>query len=112
LFGLANGGFKSADARLAYLAAYDELRALSPRPDVVNDVPTTFGTVRVYQHGPDGGVPVVLVHGYFLSSAMWWDQVAGLTGDFTVYAMDVLGQLRSKRSVENDVYPRRLRALH
>ncbi len=23
---------------------------------------------------------------------MWWDQVAGLTGDFTVYAMDMLGQ--------------------
>jgi pimeloyl-ACP methyl ester carboxylesterase len=89
---LANGGFKSADARGRYLAAYDELRTLSPRPDVVHDVPTSFGTVRVYQHGPDGGVPVVLIHGFFLTSAMWWDQVAGLASDFTVYAMDMLGQ--------------------
>jgi pimeloyl-ACP methyl ester carboxylesterase len=89
---LANGGFKSADARRRYLAAYDELRALSPRPDVVHDVPTKFGTVRVYQHGPDGGVPVLLIHGFFLTSAMWWGQVAGLTSDFTVYAMDMLGQ--------------------
>ena len=89
---IAHGGFTSADARRRYLAAYDELRALSPRPDVVHDVPTGFGTVRVFQHGPDDGAPVVLIHGFFLTSAMWWGQVAGLTGDFTVYSMDVLGQ--------------------
>jgi pimeloyl-ACP methyl ester carboxylesterase len=90
--GLADGGFKSADARRHYLAAYDELGALSRRPDVVHDVPTKFGNVRVYQHGPDRGMPVVLIHGFFLTSAMWWEQVAGLTSDFTVYAMDMLGQ--------------------
>lgn len=73
---LADGGFKSTDGRLRYLTAYNELRTLSARPDVVHDVPTKFGTVRVYQHGPDGGVPVVLIHGFFLTSAMWWEQVA------------------------------------
>ena len=46
----------------------------------------------MYQHGPSAGEPVVLVHGFFLTSAMWWEQVAGLTGDFTVYAIDMLGQ--------------------
>lgn len=89
---MAGGGFRNADARRRYLAAYDEMRDLSPRPDLVHDIPTEFGTVRVYQHGPAGGVPVVLIHGFFLSSAMWWQQVADLTRDFTVYAMDVLGQ--------------------
>jgi pimeloyl-ACP methyl ester carboxylesterase len=89
---MAGGGFRSVDARQLYLAAYDELRALGPRPDVVHEISTEFGTVRVYQHGPAGGVPIVLIHGFFLSSAMWWQQVAGLTGDFTVYAMDLLGQ--------------------
>lgn len=38
------------DARQLYLAAYDELRALGPQPDVVHDLSTEFGTVRVYQH--------------------------------------------------------------
>ncbi len=90
--GLADGGFKSADARRRYLARYDELRALSPQPDAMHDVPTEFGTVRMYQHGPDRGVPVVLIHGFFLTSAMWWEQVADLTCDFTVYVMDMLGQ--------------------
>lgn len=92
IVGWTDGGFKSADARRRYLAAYDELRALSPPPDVVHDVETTFGTVRVYQHGLDRGVPVVLIHGFFLTSAMWWAQVPGLTGDFTVYTVDMLGQ--------------------
>ena len=89
---MSHGGFRSADARKTYLAAYGELRALSPRPDVMHDVPTKFGTVRVYQHGPDRGTPVLLIHGFFLTSAMWWEQVAGLASDFTVYAMDMLGQ--------------------
>lgn len=100
MFRLIDGGFKSSDARRRYLATYDELRALTPPPDVVLDVPTEFGIVRVYQHGPSGGVPVVLVHGFYLTSAMWCEQIKGLTGDFTVYTMDMLGQpgasIRSK----------------
>lgn len=88
----AHGGFKSAKARDRYLAEYDEVRALGPRPDAVHDVPTPFGTVRVYQHGPDGGVPVLLVHGFYLSSAMWWEQTAGLAPELTVYALDMPGQ--------------------
>ncbi|WP_066897453.1 alpha/beta fold hydrolase [Mycolicibacterium houstonense] len=90
--GLTDRGFKNADARRRYMSVYDEVRALTPHPDVVHDVPTEFGTVRVYQHGPDGGVPVVLIHGFFLTSAMWREQVAGLSGDFTLYAIDALGQ--------------------
>lgn len=86
------GRFKSADARGRYLTQYEELRASSPQPDVIHDVPTEFGTVRVYQHGPDRGVSVVLIHGFFLTSAMWWEQVADLTRDFTVYVVDALGQ--------------------
>lgn len=88
----ANGGFKNDRARQRFSEMYDQLRRLSPPPDVVHDVATEFGTVRVYQHGPDGGVPVVLIHGFYMTSGMWWTQVADLTGDFTVYAMDMLGQ--------------------
>ena len=86
------GRFKSADARDRYLTQYEALRALSPQPAVVQDVPTEYGTVRVYQHGPDRGVSVVLIHGFFLTSAMWWEQVADLAGDVTVYVVDALGQ--------------------
>lgn len=92
LLGLADGGFKNSAARQLYLTVYAEVRALSPRPDAVHDIETEFGIVRVYQHGPSAGEPVVLVHGFFLTSAMWWEQVTGLISDFTVYAIDMLGQ--------------------
>ncbi|WNG85348.1 alpha/beta hydrolase [Mycobacterium sp. ITM-2016-00317] len=90
--GISNAGFKSAGDRQHYLTVYDEMRALSPRPDAVYNVSTEFGDVRVYQHGAECGVPVVLIHGLFLTSAMWWEQAVGLTSDFTVYTLDMLGQ--------------------
>lgn len=90
--GLADGGFKNPGRRQRYDVVYDEARALSPLPDAELDVPTDFGDVRVYRHGPAGGTSVVLIHGFFLTSAMWWEQVAGLADEFTVYTLDMLGQ--------------------
>lgn len=89
---MQDGGFKNADARSRFLRQYEEVRALSPAPDAVHDVRTRYGTVRVYRHGPDHGIPLLLIPGFFLTSAMWWAQVDGLAGEFTVYAMDPLGQ--------------------
>lgn len=85
-------GFRSVESRQRYLAVYDRVRALSPRPDAVHDVPTEFGVVRVYQHGSDGGIPVVLLHCFWATSAMWAEHVSALTSDFTVYTVDLLGQ--------------------
>ena len=55
-------GFRTTESRGRYLALYDRVRSLSPVPDAVHDVATAFGVVRGYQHGPDGGVPLVLLH--------------------------------------------------
>lgn len=85
-------GFRSVESRQRYLAVYDRVRALSSRPDAVHDVPTEFGVVRVYQHGPAGGIPVVLLHCFWATSAMWAEHVSALTNDFTVYTVDLLGQ--------------------
>jgi pimeloyl-ACP methyl ester carboxylesterase len=63
-------------------------------------VPTEFGTVRAYQHGPAGGKPIVLVHCFYASSAMWADQVPALVGDFTVYTIDVPGQPGASRQLK------------
>lgn len=85
-------GFRSVEARQRYLAVYDRVRALSPKPDAVHDVPTEFGVVRVYQHGPDSGIPLMLLHCFWATSAMWAEYVPVLTSDFTVYTVDLLGQ--------------------
>ncbi|WP_260761200.1 alpha/beta fold hydrolase [Mycobacterium sp. SMC-4] len=89
---LVDDGYKNTGARQRYAEVYDRAWALSPPPDVVHDIATEFGNVRVYRHGPEHGVPIVLIHGFFLTSAMWWAQVEELRGDFTTYAMDMLGQ--------------------
>ena len=89
---LVNNGFKNDLAQLRFLEHYDELRSLSPPPDAVHDVATDFGTVRVYRHGLEHGVPVVLIHGFFMTSGMWWAQVGELAVDFVVYTLDMPGQ--------------------
>lgn len=85
-------GFRSAESRQRYLAVYDRVRSLSPVPNAVHDVQTQFGVVRVYQHGPDGGVPLVLLHCFWATSAVWAEHIPALAGEFTVYTVDMLGQ--------------------
>jgi pimeloyl-ACP methyl ester carboxylesterase len=85
-------GFRNAEARRRYLAVYDRLRALTPLPSATHDVETEFGVVRVYQDGPDGGVPLVLLHCFWATSAMWAEHIPALTVEFTVYTVDMLGQ--------------------
>jgi pimeloyl-ACP methyl ester carboxylesterase len=55
-------------------------------------VQTAFGVVRVYRHGPDGGVPLVLLHCFWATSALWVEHIRALTSEFTVYTVDLLGQ--------------------
>lgn len=87
-----SSGFRSEDSRQRYLEIYDRVRSLSPKPDLVHDLSTRFGVARAYQHGPDGGIPIVLLHCFWATSAMWADYVAALTDDFTVFTVDMLGQ--------------------
>jgi pimeloyl-ACP methyl ester carboxylesterase len=68
------------------------VRSLTPPPSAVHDVQTTFGVVRVYQHGPDGGVPLVLLHCFWATSAMLVEHIRTLTSEFTIYTVDLLGQ--------------------
>jgi pimeloyl-ACP methyl ester carboxylesterase len=90
--GLITAGSVAQIRAIAFLVVYDQVRTLSRKPDVIRDLPTEFGVVRVYQHGPDGGIPVVLLHCFWATSAMWADHVAALIGEFTVFTIDMLGQ--------------------
>jgi len=90
--GIRNGGFKSPDDRRRFLASYHQMRKLGAFPDAIRDIPTDVGAIRVYQHGSGARPPLVLIHGFFLTSAMWWKQVDSLMADFTVYTVDMPGQ--------------------
>ncbi|HEX6339525.1 alpha/beta hydrolase [Umezawaea sp.] len=83
------GKFRDRAAEAAFFEAYRE--ALTP-PEEVHDVPTSFGTTRVYRYGPSEGAPIVLLHGLNSTSAPWKPFLGAFTGAGPVYAVDSLGE--------------------
>ncbi|MFG1814961.1 alpha/beta fold hydrolase [Kribbella sp. NPDC049174] len=86
------GHFVSAEAQAAYLRLYDVTLMGIPGQRESVDVSTTYGRVRVYQYGPDDGVPIVLLHGRAGTTVMWEQNIPGLAAKHPVYAIDVLGE--------------------
>ncbi|MEY9845565.1 alpha/beta fold hydrolase [Streptacidiphilus sp. MAP5-3] len=85
------GRFTSERARETFLAAYDDAMGLWPCPRQELRVETTHATTHVHRCGPDDGEPIVLLHGAGGSSTMWFPNVAALSADHPVYAIDTPG---------------------
>ncbi|TWH17752.1 pimeloyl-ACP methyl ester carboxylesterase [Rhodococcus rhodochrous J45] len=88
------GHFRSADGRDSYVAAYERAMAMLPPPSAVHDVPTRFGTVRVYEWtSPQtaDSVPVILVPGRASGVPMWGENLPGFLPEHRVLAFDALG---------------------
>jgi pimeloyl-ACP methyl ester carboxylesterase len=72
-------------------AAYDAALAAWPVPYRTHDVPSRFGTTRVYEAGPSDGRPIVLLHGGGMTAPSWYATVGPLTSAGSrVYAVDVI----------------------
>jgi pimeloyl-ACP methyl ester carboxylesterase len=85
-------GFTTPAGETAYRAAYDEALKRWPVPYEEVDVPTPFGRTHVIVSGPKQAPPLVLLHGYMATSLMWAPNVADLSREYRVYAIDVMGQ--------------------
>jgi len=84
--------FKTPEGETAYLAAYENAMNLWPVPYEEIEIPTRFGMTHVLTCGSKDAPPLVLLHGYFVTLAMWLSNVADLSKDYRVYAIDVMGQ--------------------
>lgn len=74
----------------SYAAAMEEL----PTPSVVRDVPTSYGTVRVYEfvnQDQRDRTPVVLLPGRASGVPMWAENLPALLAERRVFAFDALG---------------------
>lgn len=81
------GRFLSDDAHQRYRVVYD--RSFDGWPDrETRLVPTQFGHTAVQLVGPEGGVPLLLLHGMSMTSASWHPQVAAWATDHRVIAVD------------------------
>ncbi|RSM86332.1 alpha/beta hydrolase [Kibdelosporangium aridum] len=86
------GGFRSPQARAEYYAAYDRGFAALPAPTEECDVPTAFGTARVYRFGEPGPAPVVLLPGRAGTTIMWEPNLRAFVAGGPVYALDLIGE--------------------
>jgi pimeloyl-ACP methyl ester carboxylesterase len=84
--------FKSTSGRAAYLAAYEDCLRQWPIPYSSGIVNTSYGQTHVITCGPEKGFPLVLLHGGYASSTMWFGNIADLSAKFRVYAVDTIGE--------------------
>lgn len=86
------GRWRCESARAHFARVYEAALAGMPPIAETRDVPTTFGTVRVYRFQGGPGRPVVLLPGRNASTPMWADNLPGLLAHRTVYCLDLLGE--------------------
>lgn len=87
------GRFRSPVGERSYKASYSEAMKLLPKPLRSLDVPTDYGTVRVYEFGDHthNGPPIVLLPGRSSGVPMWGLNLPDLANARTVYALDAIG---------------------
>jgi pimeloyl-ACP methyl ester carboxylesterase len=83
--------FSKPDGRAKYLAAYEAMFTLWKVPYDSIDVKTSYGSTHINVSGPSDGHPLVLLHGAGLSSTAWFANIAELSVNHRVYAVDVIG---------------------
>jgi len=86
------GHYRSTAAFEHFLAAYRDGMAALPPFDARFDVPTSFGTVRVYRFAGGAGTPVLLLPGRNASTPMYATNLPTLLARRTVYSLDLLGE--------------------
>ncbi|MFJ3221174.1 alpha/beta fold hydrolase [Kitasatospora sp. NPDC086801] len=85
--------FKNDQARDRFRAAYERaLTELWPGPRTALDLPTAFGTTRVYRTGPQHGQPIVLLPGSGGNALMWHRYIDALARHRPVIAVDTVGE--------------------
>ncbi len=90
--GAPASAFKTPTGEAIYLAAYDAALKAWPVPYEERAIPSRFGSTYVVACGPRDAPPLVLLHGYWSTLTMWIPNVAELSRNHRVYAIDVMGQ--------------------
>ncbi|MEU8632121.1 alpha/beta hydrolase [Amycolatopsis sp. NPDC048633] len=86
------GRFASPQAEREYDAVYERGLAALPAPTGQHDIPTAFGTARVYRFGSGPAIPAVLLPGRAGTAVMWQPNLPAWSRRGPVYAIDLLGE--------------------
>ena len=83
--------FANSDGQAKYMAAYEAMFSLWKVPHDSINVKTSYGPTHINVSGPGDGYPLVLLHAAGLSSTVWFANIAELSANHRVYAVDVIG---------------------
>jgi pimeloyl-ACP methyl ester carboxylesterase len=97
--------FKSPKAEARYMAIYDAFLQKWPVPYVSYDIPGRFGCTHLVASGPKNAPALFLLHGSRATLTMWWANIADLSTDYRVYAVDIMGQ--PGKSIPNPSFTKR-----
>lgn len=88
--------FKTPAGRDQAMGAYRAVLSRWPVPYEEIEVETRFGSTHVIASGPapepGGPPPLILVHAYFATAVVWQPNIAALSRNRRVYAVDCLGE--------------------
>jgi pimeloyl-ACP methyl ester carboxylesterase len=84
--------FKSPEGQAEFMAAYEATLKLWPVPYEPMDIPGRYGRTHLVASGSKDAPTLVLLHMFFTSLTQWAANIADLSRDYRVYAIDVIGQ--------------------
>jgi pimeloyl-ACP methyl ester carboxylesterase len=99
--------FKTAAGEAEYMAAYRASLQLWPVPFEPIEINGRYGRTHLVAAGPEHAPALVLLHADFFSLTMWAANVADLSRERRVYAVDIMGQ--PGKSVPDPSQPLRTR---
>jgi pimeloyl-ACP methyl ester carboxylesterase len=84
--------FKTPTGKAEYYAKYGSALNLWPIPYESRLVATVYGQTHMISSGPKDAFPLILLHAGQASSTMWFPNIAAMSSEFRVHALDTLGE--------------------
>ena len=98
---MQNSVFKTEAARDKMRAYYNQV--LSRFPFGQRYVNTSFGQTFMLTSGQEPNPPVILLHGSCSNSAFWFPEIIALSGQYRVYAVDIIGEAGNSGELRPDL---------
>lgn len=95
-----SSNFKTPEGEAKYRAAYNATLSLWSVPYESIEVTTQWGRTHIIASGPHDAQTLVLLHGMSLSATMWFPNIAELSRNYRVYAVDTVGSASKSTAVQ------------
>lgn len=93
--------YKSQEQRDIFRSYYHQI--LTRFPFEQKNIQTALGQTFLLASGQESKPPVILLHGSCSNSAFWFPEMAALSNDYRVYAVDLIGEAGNSEEYRPDL---------